>query len=349
MDIREVVRGLAVSGTPIEVANELVRTLANANGCVPDVEWALKETEAIYAAKGRRGVADDVRAYVDSSIGWFSHRDIDMELQYGTPHDKTARRVALLRLVKDGVIERHRSKDGMYRRIDHDIEVIDWLNADMRELDIKWPFGLEQWEITYPKTLDVIAGSSGAGKTAYCMNFLALNQESHMVRYMTSEMSAQQMRHRLLKLNPDSDAWSFEAIGCSRDFADKILPDSLNIIDYLEVDGENPSGVVNEMRDIFDALKTGFALIALQKKGNTVGYTKKGDSYTIRNELGRGGAFSMEKARLYLSMDYNELSVVKASNRRNDDDEPLKGKRWHFSLYRGCIFEDVYPLFQEGE
>ena len=168
-----------------------------------------------------------------------------------------------------------------------------------------------------------------------------------MVRYMTSEMSAHQMRHRLLKLNPDSDAWSFEAIGCSRGFADKILPDSLNIIDYLEVDGENPSGVVNELREIFDALKSGMVLVALQKKGNTTGYKKDGSRYEIRNDLGRGGAFSMEKARLYLSLDYNELSVVKASNRRNDDDEPLKGRRWHFSLYKGCIFEDVYERFDE--
>jgi len=349
MDILEIVRGLAVGGTPIETAHELIRTLANANGCVPDVDWALREAEAIYATKGRRGVMDEVREYVTSASGWFTYRDIDSELQYVTSQDKTNRRVALHRLVSDGLVERNRAKAGMFRRKETDIEIVDWRNADMRELDIHWPFGLEEWEITYPGTLDVIAGSSGAGKTAYCLNFLVLNQANHMVRYMTSEMSPHQLGHRLTKLNPNPDSWAFEAIRCSRDFADKILPDSLNIIDYLEVDGEHPSGVVNEMRDIFDALKTGFALIALQKKGNTVGYTKKGDSYTIRNELGRGGAFSMEKARLYLSMDYNELSVVKASNRRNDDDEPLKGKRWHFSLYRGCIFEDVYPLFQEGE
>jgi hypothetical protein len=343
MDIREVVRGLAISGTPIETANELLRTLANANGCVPDLEWALKEAEAIYSAKGRRVVQDAVREYVESSAGWFTHRDMDMELQYVTPQDKTARRVALLRLVKEGVLERHRSKDGMYRRVESGLQIIDWQNADMTELDIKWPFELEKWEISYPGTLDVIAGSSGAGKTAFMLNFIALNQTNHMIRYMTSEMSAQQLKHRLGKFT-DVPEWCFEPIRCSSNFADKILPASVNVIDYLEVDGENPSGVVNELRDIFDALTTGFVLVGLQKKGHTHGYKKDGSMYSIRNDLGRGGAFSMEKARLYLSMDYNELTVVKSSNRRNDDDEPLRGRRWGFYLYRGCFFENVEEL-----
>lgn len=347
MDILEVVRGLAIGGIPIETAHELIRTLANANGAVLDVEWVLREAEAIYAAKGRRGTAFEVGEWVASTIGWFNNADIDRELQYITSQDKAARRLALHRLVKEGVLERHRSREGTYRRKEYDIEVLDWQNADMRELDITWPFGLEQWEITYPGTLDVVAGSSGAGKTAFCLNFLKLNQENHMVRYMTSEMSPQQMRHRLMKLDADASKWTFEAIRCSHGFADKILPDSVNVIDYLEVDGENPSGVVNELRDIFNALRTGMVLVALQKKGNTTGYKKDGSRYEIRTDLGRGGAFSMEKARLYLSMDYNEMAVVKASNRRNDDDEPLRGRRWHFDLYRGCQFEEVYEKTRE--
>lgn len=344
MDIREVVRGLAQGGVPIEQAHELVRTLANANGCVPDLEWALQETEAIYAAKGKRGVTESVRGYVDSSSGWFSHRDVDMELQYSTPAEKHARKMALLRLVQDGVVERHKLKDGMFRRKQNELEVVDWRNASLEELDIKWPFGLEQWEITYPGTLDVVTGAYGAGKSAFCLNFLELNQANHMVRYITSEMSAHQMRHRLLKLNSDPDYWTFEPIRCSSNFADKILPDSLNIIDYLEVDGDNPSHVVNEIREIFDATKTGFVLVALQKRENTTGHKKDGSAYQIRNDLGRGGAFSAEKARLYVALDYNEMKVVKASNQRNDDDEPLKGRKWHFNLYRGCIFEDVYEM-----
>lgn len=347
MNITEIIRAQVLGGAPIEQTEALVRTLANANGCVPDVDWALKEMEAIYAAKGRRGITDIVRAYVDSSVGWFSYRDIDTELQFVTPQDKHVRKTALIRLAQDGVLERHRSKDGVYRRRENDLEILDWKHADLREIDLRWPFGLEQWEITYPGTLDVVAGSSGAGKTAYMLNFLAMNQANHMARYMTSEMSPQQLRHRVLKLDSNADNWTFEAVRCSSNFADKILPDSLNIIDYLEVDGDNPSGVVNELREIFDALKTGFALVGLQKKGNTTGYRKDGTTYSIRNELGRGGAFSMEKARLYLSMDYNELTVVKASNRRNDDDEPLRGRTWHFNLYKGCIFEDVYEKGDE--
>jgi len=347
MDIVEVIRTQVLGGAPPEQTEELIRTLANANGYVKDVAWALKEMEAIYAAKGRRGITEDVRAYVDSSVGWFAHRELDQELQFLTPQDKHVRKTALLRLVADGILERHRSKDGMFRRVEKNIEALDWKNADMREIDLQWPFGLEQWEITYPGTLDVIAGSGGAGKTAYMLNFLYLNQANHMIRYMTSEMSKQQMRHRLGKFHIGTNDWTFEPIKCSSGFADKILPDSVNVIDYLEVDGDNPSGVVNEIREIFDALKSGFVLVGLQKKGNTVGYARDGKKYNVRNELGRGGAFSMEKARLYLSMDYNELMVVKSSNRRDDDEPPLKGRRWGFNLYKGCIFENVRELFEE--
>jgi hypothetical protein len=347
MNIPDVVRNLAQGGATIEVAHELLRTLSNSNGCVPNLDWALKEADAIYASRGKRNIAAEVGEYVQTTSGFFLANEIDRDLQIFTTNEKHARRTALYQLVKDGVLERHKSKDGMFRRKERGLEIIDWQNADLRELEIEWPFGLEQWEVTYPGTLDVIAGSSGAGKTAYMMDFLRRNQDSNVCRYVSSEMSPQQMRHRLSKFGDVE--WNFEAVKASSKFADLVLSDSITIIDYLEVDGENPSGVVNEIREIFDALKTGMVLVGLQKKGNTRAYKKDGSSYQIRNELGRGGAFSMEKARLYLSMDYNELTVVKASNRRDDDAPTLKGRRWGFSLYKGCIFESVGELSGEEE
>lgn len=342
MDILEVIRAQVSGGASREQTEALIRTLANVNGCVTDVEWALQEMEAVYASRNRRNVAAEVQEYVETSAGFFSSADVDRDLQISGAPDKHCRRTALYKLVKDGVIERHRSKDGMYRRIETDIEIINWENADMRELDIKWPFGLDEWEITFPGTLDVVAGSSGAGKSAFMLNFVRLNQSHHHIRYMTSEMSPQQMKHRLHKFG--EPAWSFEPIRCSSNFADKILPGSLNIIDYLEIDGENPSRVVNEIREIFDAIKGGFVLVGLQKKGHQSAYNKMGNKYQVRHELGRGGEFSMEKARLYLSMDYDELSVIKSSNRRDDDAPPLKGRKWSFSLYKGCRFTNVFEV-----
>ena len=341
MDALKWVRAGALNGIPIEEAGEFVRTLAHTNGGISDVEWALKEVDAVYAGKGVRNISGDVSEFVDSSVGWFTTADIDRELQLSTKQDRGARRSALFKLAGEKVIERHHLQEGRYRRIEGGLEIIDWQNADLREMDIEWPFGLHEWEITYPGTLDVIAGSSGAGKTAFMLDFLLRNQAKHNCRYISSEMSPQQMRHRLGKFN--AGQWNFEAVRASSNFADLVLADSVTIIDYLEIDGENPSGVVNEIRKIFDALKTGMALVGLQKKGNTKG--KFGSVY----ELGRGGAFSMEKARLYLSMDYNELLVVKSSNRRDDDAPTLKGRKWGFDLYKGCIFTDIYEKYGEGE
>jgi len=349
MNVLDVVRAMAQGGAPVEQAEELVRTLAHSNGYVKDVDWTLRETAAIYASRGKRNVTAEVTQYVDMSSGYFSSSDVDRDLQLLTTAEKHARRTALYQLAQQGVVERHRSKNGVYRRVDHGIEVLDWKHAEMTELPLRWPFGLEEWEITYPGTLDVIAGSSGAGKTAFMLNFLYLNQGSHLIRYMTSEMSKQQMKSRLSKFNIGEDEWQFEPIRCSRGFADKILPDSVNVIDYLEVDGENPSMVVNELRDIFDALKSGFVLVGLQKKQDERRYSQVGKQYSVKYNLGRGGEFSKEKARLYIVMDFDELRIEKASNRRDDDAPPLKGRRWGFRLYKGCRFEDVYEKTEEEE
>jgi len=54
-------------------------------------------------------------------------------------------------------------------------------------------------------------------------------------------------------------------------------------------------------------------------------------------ELGRGGAFSLEKARLYLSMDSGELKVVKAKNWALPGENP-NGRVFHFKLVDGCKF-----------
>jgi len=348
MEILEIVRALAQGGAPIEQASELVRTLGNANGSVTDVGWALKETEAIYAAKGRRGVTAEVRVWVDASSGWFTNQDLDRDLQITTAQEKGARRLVLHRLVKDKILERNKSKDGVFRRVENTIEIIDWQHADMRELDLRWPFGLEEWEITYPGTLDVIAGAGGAGKSAFLLNFVYLNQANHMIRYISSEMSPQSMRHRLAKFNIGVEDWNFEPIRCSSNFADKILPDSVNVIDYLELDGDNPSHVVNELRDIFDALKTGFVLIGLQKKQNEERFSASGKRYSIKYRLGRGGELSKEKSRLYLVLDFNELYIEKATHRRDDNAPPLKGRCWEFDLYKGCIFNGIEEKFGRG-
>jgi hypothetical protein len=69
---------------------------------------------------------------------------------------------------------------------------------------------------------------------------------------------------------------------------------------------------------------TGLAIVALQKK--------------VGAALGRGAEFSLEKPRLYLSMDRGKLSIVKGKSWANPKVDP-NGLSVGFKITGGCQFE----------
>ena len=68
------------------------------------------------------------------------------------------------------------------------------------------------------------------------------------------------------------------------------------IIDYLELDPEKVFMVGEYIRRIHEKLKNGICLVCLQKAPGA--------------QLGRGAAFSQEKARAYFSLDYNSETRI---------------------------------------
>ena len=84
----------------------------------------------------------------------------------------------------------------------------------------------------------------------------------------------EEMKLRIGKFNLPQGFWGFKGYDRASGFADAIVPDEINIIDYLEV-SDNFFAVGGEIRDIFDKLRGGVAVIALQKKLNA--------------DMGRGG------------------------------------------------------------
>jgi hypothetical protein len=225
------------------------------------------------------------------------------------------------------LVERDPKKDGMYRLLDSASPEILWQNADPRAfIPLKWVFGLEELVNIYPKNIIVVAGAPNAGKTAFCLNFIEMNQHrtelSNLlpIHLFSSEMGEQEMKVRLSKF-PCSD-WSFKAFERSANFADAIKPDKINVVDYLEVT-DNFYLVSSELKAIHDKLKTGIAIITLQKKRGA--------------ELGRGAEFSLEKPRLYLSMDNGKLTIIKAKNWSKEGQNP-NGMTFNFKLVNGTKF-----------
>jgi hypothetical protein len=202
-------------------------------------------------------------------------------------------RQILHRLKAKGIIKKSGRKDGVYRYVDKTIEVIDFSAAPTDEYNIKLPLDLNHHCCIYPGNVIVIAGSKSAGKTAMCLNIAKDNMDTKKVVYLTSEMGDTEMRSRLEAFDwiPFENWKKMTAIRRVSDWADLIDgEDKIFIIDYLEINQDRPWMVGDEIKAVFEKLKDGVCIIALQKNPNS--------------ELARGGASSLDKSRLYLSLDF---------------------------------------------
>jgi hypothetical protein len=269
----------------------------NPSFCRQVIEYLEKSCE-------KRSITAEVREWVLTTNGIFLTTDVYKDLDLTTRDHKKVAVMSLLRLEAEGLIEKCGQKRGCYRRVERDCEPIDFLNApDGPPLPIAWPLGLENLVALYPKNIAVVAGSKDAGKTAFCLNFARLNQENFEVHYFCSEIAAQEFKERLKLFGFPLDSWKIKVWERSSNFADVIKPDALNIIDFFEISNEFYL-ISKELKAIHDKLNKGVALIAIQKDKNA--------------KLGRGGSFSIEKARLYVTLDakdyHNELTIVSGKN-----------------------------------
>jgi hypothetical protein len=150
-----------------------------------------------------------------------------------------------------------------------------------------------------------------------------MNMNRFKINYFSSEMGPVELKERLSKFeNPLSDFKKVKWLERSGNFADVIKPDEVNVIDFLEMT-DNFYLVAQYIKEIFDKLTTGIAIIAIQKNpGQT---------------LGLGGGRSIEKARLYLSMDSGRLKIEKGKNWANQTINP-NGWELTFKLLHGCKF-----------
>jgi len=241
-----------------------------------------------------RNISSEVREWVLFASGQITTFDCNRDLGLVTPEQKKAANTAFLRLKDEGIIERHGERNGCYRLIEKglDDEMV-FLEEEVFEYPVKLPFGLNDLVSLYPQNIVVIAGSKSAGKTALLLNIAIANQDRHEIIYLNSEMGPVEWTQRMKKFGYRSRAdIKFKAKTCHHNFHDRIDGGKkIFIIDYLEIH-DNFFEIAKPIREIHEKLKDGICFIAIQKKGS--------------EPLGRGAEFSQEKARLYLSMDYQE-------------------------------------------
>ncbi len=323
-DLFSIANALIKNRLPESMVKQVLEKLALS--CSP--EFDLKEArEKVLSALKRverreRNLTAEVREWVLSTNGVFLSTDVFKSLQLSTREEQKNLSIILRRLREEGVIEKNGERNGQFRLIDTEAADIDFINVTGDPLAVCYPFQVERLVKTMPKNIIIIAGEPNAGKTAFLLGVVALNMKSHRVHYFSSEMGALELKERLQKFDLPLDQWRFKAKERADNFADVIRPDDLNIVDFLEVHADfwKVGGMI---KDIHDRLKSGVAVVAIQKN--------RGSDY------GLGGGRGLEKPRLYLSMEPGLIKIIKAKNWADGRINP-NGLQRGFKLVNGCEF-----------
>lgn len=241
--------------------------------------------------------------------------------------------IELSKLVGKGMLEKVTNPlhKPFYRYIDNTCKYIDWVSAsDDDILDIKWPYGVEDNSVfgfdgrvrISPGDIIVIAGTSNMGKTAFCLNFLWENMDLYPCTLMGNEYKPSKFKRRVNRMTwkapfNENGEPKFELIERHDGWKDIIRPDNINIIDWINLkDNFYHIGMIIE--EIQERLRSGIALISLQKDENKT--------------RGLGGGFSEHLASLYLTVDYERLTIVKAKEWREWNPN---GKMYGFEIVSG--------------
>lgn len=335
-DLFHAVNCLVKGGCEIPLIEQVAYIIArNSLPPFPENEIRLKIDSALKRAENReRNLSAEIRDWVLTTEGNFMTTDVHRELQLTTRDHMKAAVMALSRLCegKNPLIEKHGNKRGCYRRIETDIEPVNFLTAPTDEFSITWPMDIHDHCIIYPGNIVIVAGSKSAGKTSFLLNTVKLNMQRHEVVYLNSEMGDTEFRKRL-ELFEDAplSSWNFRAYHRASTFADLITPEKkIFIVDFLEVTTDFWK-VAQYIQEIHKKLREGICIIALQKAEG--------------RDAGRGGDFSKEKARLYLSLDYlggekvNRIKITDAKAWRTDRNP--RGMYRDYKLVKGSHFIPV--------
>jgi hypothetical protein len=328
-DLFHIAYQLTLARTPENEIRQVLEILArNCNPPFSLSEMEEKIKSALKRGERREGsLAQEIKEWVRLQVGTFCLQNVHNWLQLTTRPEKKNAAIILRRLAEgeDRLLDKVPGQAGVYKTVNRDLKKIDLSDRSdlVGELNIRFPFGLEELIKPMPGCVYVIAGETDSGKSAFLMNFAKKNVDNFAVHYFSTEMGKQEMLDRAEPFWPDMGSnKNFNFYERYDDFDQVIFPDDINVIDYLETftDFYMMAGFI---KNIGKKLNKGIALIALQKP--------KG-----RDE-GEGGERTKNLPRLYLSMAPNVLKIVKAKNWRHSRINPNK-MQIEFKLVDGCKF-----------
>ncbi|HZV47857.1 MAG TPA: bifunctional DNA primase/polymerase [Thermodesulfovibrionales bacterium] len=276
--------------------------------------------------------------WIRNSTGSFTTEQIDREFCLSTRPEKTNRSKSLQVYKDKNIIIKDKRIKGKWHVLDSTIEWVDLNKADDTPFNVVLPFDLHKLISIPTKSIILLAGTSNAGKTTFILEILKLNiRQEYEKIYLMSEMGDGMYKRRVSKFTQSISDWqaNIKAASRSYDFEGVIQhhnQNGLTCIDFLEeVDGEYFK-IPTSIRNIYDALKTGVAVIAIQKKS--------------QSQYGKGGEATREKPVLYMTLDL--LCILESDDKRaifcalklDKVKESIKGnmegKELHFRIDDGC-------------
>lgn len=215
-------------------------------------------------------------------------------------------------------------------------DILEWINKDYKvltladykkqtNLSIALPLGLNKYVNVPAGSVIGVAGYTSAGKTAFLLEVCDLNvcTQNMPVYYWFNEMSEDRM---LLRLEDYPNLINelgkqFKAVKQTDfEFYDVIDPDGINVIDYLDLDGEGDNQQVYMIGAVIKKLQRktgkGIDIFALQKqKGKDMGYggvysAKLSNLYLSLDVVSQGETSMMGKCKIVKAKDWGELNPV---------------------------------------
>jgi len=337
-DIFHAANCLIKGGCEKDFAYNLLELLAkNCSPPFPEKELKSKIESALNRETARnKNIMADVRDYIMSTNGHILSTNVHKCLQLSTRKEMKAVSMALKRLCDEKLIEKT-DRSGEFRIIDQDCQPVDWMNSDENYIPVWLPLGLGDICGVLPGNVLVFAGAKDSGKTAFLLNIAKENRYKYKVHYFNSEMGSSEFKMRVNKFTDVSiSQWDTVSV-YERDYnfhdVIKIGEGILNIIDFLEAPDEVWK-IGGWIKKIHSKLDGALAVIAIQKK--------------IGQDLGRGAEFSMEKARLYVSLDYGKAKIISCKNFRPES--PIgnpRGYQCNFKLIDGCRIKKDTPWIHQ--
>jgi hypothetical protein len=284
-------------------------------------------------------ISADVRAWIINQIHPFRIESCFRELNLKSSKQMADCRSIAGDMMTQGIIEK--GSVGFFRLVDRSLKHIKSKKND--PIEISWPLGLGNIIQVHPHDVVVIAGVTGQGKTAFALNVADRNMKKYFINYIASELREDDIYYKTsyhlkeleveINKDPSDPTKRVQVVERANDPWDIIIPDALNIIDYIERHDQYWK-IAEDIKKCFDKLTTGLCLICLQKNKNA--------------EFAMGGGGTMQKASLVINLESFQATIKKARWWKDSTFNPIE-KIIDYEIEHGINMRNTAPWRSSGQ